>query len=251
MDILNFTLTILGVAGFIVAASGLIISIRGHILSHPSSSSSPHNESAFVGCLITVAIVLIGFFSIGYGFYYFNPQNIYSRNTFGVPILADALSTQDNYRWMVGQECYFSDGAFHVLQTQSKFSMVCLAQATNFRNFAFQAEMSINHGGGGILFRAYSYENLYSYFLYQDGYYRLELDKNNTTLKNLSEGKVAINSDQFNLLSVIAIGNSIYLYINRQFVALVNDDSFAYGEIGVTASSNSDVVFENAQVWEL
>jgi hypothetical protein len=55
-------------------------------------------------------------------------------------------------------------------------------------------------------------------------------------------------------LTVIAQGNNIYLYINKQFVGSASDGTYGSGEIGFFASDTNnatDVAFSNARVWAL
>ena len=61
--------------------------------------------------------------------------------------------------------------------------------------------------------------------------------------------------NQQNTLTVIARGNSIYLYINKQYVTTLTDSSSTIGAIGMLAGSSaggtSNVTYSDAQVWTL
>jgi len=58
-----------------------------------------------------------------------------------------------------------------------------------------------------------------------------------------------------NLLTVIARGNTIYLYANRQYLASVNDSTSSIGGIGVfgenTLGGPVDIAYSDIQVWQL
>ncbi|MBO0783555.1 MAG: hypothetical protein J2P37_32485, partial [Ktedonobacteraceae bacterium] len=67
----------------------------------------------------------------------------------------------------------------------------------------------------------------------------------------------AINTglNQSNLLTVIVRGNTIYLYINQQYLTSVNDDVSSIGQIGVAGTNTRggpvDVTFSELQLWKL
>jgi hypothetical protein len=56
------------------------------------------------------------------------------------------------------------------------------------------------------------------------------------------------------VLGVVARGNTLRLYINKQQVASVTNSTYASGQLGVIAYNTGqsvDVAFTNAQVWTL
>ena len=61
--------------------------------------------------------------------------------------------------------------------------------------------------------------------------------------------------DQSNLLAVVAQNNSIYIYINQQYIAGVSDSTYRTGHIGVFGGNYTqapaDVAFSHLQVWKL
>lgn len=191
-------------------------------------------------------------------------QNFYNQSTSGTPALNSPLSYQDAANWEVytttdGGGCGFNGGALHSSVPSKGFYVACFARATNFSNFAFQVQMTILKGDeGGILFRAnpatYQYYFLivsrsgaYSLYLSKDKQHNLSIAGDNSTAIKTAAG-------QANLVTVIAKGGTIYLYINKQFVGSVNDSSFNAGQIGVLSSDNTnstDVAFNNAMVWRL
>ena len=189
-------------------------------------------------------------------------QNIYNQATSGAPILNDPLNGNNIYHWDVGNaslggSCGFKAGAYHVIEPNKSYYLTCLAESTNFSNFAFQVQVTIIQGDeGGLIFRA-SGAKLYSFGFNREGLFSLIVSKNNNPGKPLIYGpNSAINTglNQPNLLTVIARESTFYLYINKQFVDTVRDSSYHSGQIGVYAAYSThytDVAFNDAQVWQV
>ena len=63
--------------------------------------------------------------------------------------------------------------------------------------------------------------------------------------------------NQSNIVTVVVRGNAFYVYVNKQFIASANDDSYTSGSIGFMARSDNysnqatEAVFSNVQVWKL
>ena len=191
-------------------------------------------------------------------------QNFYNQSTSGTPALNSPLSYQDSANWEVyntvdGGGCGFTGGSFHSSVPSKGYYVACFARTTNFSNFAFQVQMTILKGDeGGILFRANPTSYQY-YFLIisRSGAYSLYLSKDkqhNLSIAGDNSAAIKTAVGQANLVTAIAKGGTIYLYINKQFVGSVNDSTFGAGQIGVLSSDNTnstDVAFNNAQVWKL
>ncbi|HEV2654261.1 MAG TPA: hypothetical protein VGT82_04855, partial [Ktedonobacteraceae bacterium] len=131
-------------------------------------------------------------------------------------------------------------------------------QASTFSNFAFQVQMTIVNGdGGGLVFRADdATSHFYLLRISQDGTFSLVVtsdSKNNTDLIDDTNPAVKTGT-KTNLVTIIAKGSNIYLYINKQFVDTTSDSSYNSGKIGVFADDTNaatDVAFANANVWAL
>lgn len=191
-------------------------------------------------------------------------QNLYTQSTSGVPVLSSSLARQTDSQWDVytaqdGGGCAFSNGALHASIIRTNFYVPCFAQATRFSNFAFEAQVMLLKGDmGGIIFRANPDTTMYYVFLIgHDGSLRLlasKDDRHSTTLINNKSSLIKTAYGQPNILTVIAQGNSLNLYINKQFAAHINDSTFASGAIGVVAEDSSnptDVAFNNVRVWKI
>ncbi len=193
-------------------------------------------------------------------------QNIYMQSTQGEPALNSPLTAPDNYNWDInnttdGGGCGFNAGTYHATLFSKNFYFPCFARTSNFSNFAFQVQMKINQGDeGGLVFRSNSNSSLAQFYLFsvnQNGSYRLDVSKDtthNTSLVADNSSAIKTGTGQTNLLTVVAKGSVMYLYINKQYVASASDSTYSSGMLGVFASdttANTDVSFTNAKVWKL
>ncbi len=192
-------------------------------------------------------------------------ENLLNQDTGGTPAFNDPLSdTSGNNGWdtNINQQgntgCQFNNGAYHALEAMGGYFQPCLAQASNFSNFAYQVTLIIDQGDqGGIIFRANNAKA--QYYLFRvgiDGSYTLERYMNNqvTTLSSGFSIAIATGLGQSNTLAVIANKNKISLFANSTYIASVTDSTLTSGQIGVVAldfTLPTDVEFSNAQVWPL
>lgn len=74
----------------------------------------------------------------------------------GTLALSDSLNGSNNqYNWDTTSGCNFSNGAYQVGNFQESLSNFCFASSSNFSNFAFEVDMTINKSDcGGMVFRA-------------------------------------------------------------------------------------------------
>jgi hypothetical protein len=190
-------------------------------------------------------------------------QNIYTQSTRGMPIFNDPLTYNAN-NWTVaaangGGGCSFTGGVYHSAVQQKGYYLPCIAQNTSFSNFAFQVTLTILKGDeGGIIFRADNVNSKgYLFSIKNDGSFTIFLTSDNSHSTNLDFGpSPAIHTglNKSNMLTVVARGSQLYLYINRQYVTSVTDHTYTSGQIGVFSADDSaptDVAFTNAQVWRL
>jgi len=183
-------------------------------------------------------------------------------------VMADPLLAQDSYAWDQNDQCFFSEGAYHIIVPKTSFVSECFAQkAPLFSNFALQVDMTIRQGGsGGLLFRA---ENTDAHDT-NAVVYRVPIDDNGSYNFYLGEdlpcngppvGKDWCRSSQNafhrtlgkkNTITIIALGNTIYLYSNGQFVDSARNTSNATGHIGLFANAyhnTVEVLFSTFKVW--
>jgi Domain of Unknown Function (DUF1080) len=191
-------------------------------------------------------------------------QNLYTTATSGNPALNDPLTGNDANNWdedtaVGGGGCAFSGGAYHATMPQKGFYFACFAQAATYTNFAYQVQVKIINGDdGGIVFRGDSASyKFYRFYINHNGSYCIDLAQDINHVKPLfcnPSSVINTNFNQSNLLTVIAQGSNIYLYVNKQYVASLNDKTYSSGKIGVFVGDETnatDVAFNNAQLWIL
>lgn len=192
-------------------------------------------------------------------------QNIYDQATNGNPAVTDSLANNSPLNWNQYDSasnggCIFTGGMYHVKELDTGYFQPCFAQSSNFSNFTFQVQMTILSGEyGGLIFRADSQNT--KFYLLQIGTassYELFTYLNNsgsnskTLLTSYSSAIKGLN--QPNLLTLIARGNQLTLFVNKQYVDTVSDSSYKTGQIGFVAydrTISSDVAFSNLQIWKL
>jgi serine/threonine protein kinase len=187
---------------------------------------------------------------------YPNPYSPYGGTLTHFDPLSD--NSQGN-SWDQGGNCTFTGGAYHASESQKGYFNACIAQNTSFSNFVYEAQMTIISGDcGALIFRADGSNGKYYYFrICQDGTYALiRYDSFNSTgqlLQSDSSPAFTTGLNQSNVIAVVAIGDTIDLYVNHQkLLPSVNDSSYSQGQIGVAADSPSnptEVVFSNVRVW--
>ncbi len=189
----------------------------------------------------------------------------YTSDTSSSATLTDPLSdNSNNNNWDTSNGtkasgCAFNASTYHVIERQKGSFQPCLATTTNFSDFLYEVQMTVDTGTqGGIVFRADGSQN--SFYIFRigiDGSYFLDLYKNATTASTLLTGYSAAITPglgQQNTVAVIAVQNTLDLYVNQQYVTSVTDSSLSSGEIGVASYDESvptEIEFSNAQVWDL
>src|SRR5260370_41536450 len=107
---------------------------------------------------------------------------------------------------------------------------------------------------GYFIFRADSSKNQYYLFrIGADGSYALDLYGGTTQATTLNNGlslTIATGAGQSNQVAVIANKNTLYLFINRQFITSIKDTTFRSRQISVVALDNTtptQATFNNPQ----
>lgn len=188
-------------------------------------------------------------------------QDQYTQITSGTPALTDALSAPDTNNWDTGDGCTFTNGAYHVSEATKGFFLYCTAESTNFDNFAYQVQMTIIKGDyGGVTFRENRAKSqFYILRIGQDGSYSLYYYPDNTAqasrlLIDGTSNLIKTGANQSNLITVIARGSTINLYVNNSYLTNVSDSSLTSGQIGVIADDTAnpaEVVYSQVKVWKL
>jgi hypothetical protein len=186
------------------------------------------------------------------------PQELYARTTRGIPVIDDPLTSPNGSIWYhyntANNSCAFLGGAYHIKISLQGGNNICFAINSHFNNLAFQVQMTIIKGdAGGLLFHIG--QGFYLFLVDQNGSYGLYVESG--ALGLLASGdSSAINSglNRSNLLTLVAFDGYIYLYVNKQPVRRVFDSTFSSGQIALfagSATSSTDVAFNNVQVWNI
>ena len=183
-------------------------------------------------------------------------------------VLNDPLtdsSHSSQYGWDdSGSHCFFSAGSYHAFSDKSNTFYTCAATRENFTNFTLQVQMTIKTGGtaaeGGLIFRG-NENNAQFYVLFIDtrGNYELDISVNSDGAndRTLQKGTVAgfhSGLNQVHTLAVVANGPQITLYVDQNKVTEATDSTYSGGQIGFIGTygtSNADVAYNNAKVWQL
>jgi hypothetical protein len=184
--------------------------------------------------------------------------------TGGSIALNDSLRDNSNgYFWGRGSDsygtCEFAGGAYQVSSISQGNSHWCTTSTTNFSNFTYEVTLTLIQGDcGGIIFRGNDTNDTgYSFWVCQDGTYALDLYTSNTQFTILTSGSSSVINTglgQSNVIAVVANGNILDLYVNKQRIDSIGDSTYNHGQIGVDAFSSSnttEVMFSNARVWTL
>lgn len=189
----------------------------------------------------------------------------------GKLVLSDPLNNNsqghgwDMYAQPGNNSCQFVGGTYQsaaqFVDTGRTIANDCIAENTNFNNFAFQADVTIVNGScGGIVFRANSKtSNLYDFFTCTgSGYWGLRTSAFGNFDANIINGHspaIHPTTGQTNLLAVVAVGQTITLYANGQVLTTVTSGIFSSGQIGLEASGNAGdmniATFRNVEVWTM
>lgn len=192
-------------------------------------------------------------------------QALYTQATGGTPALNDSMSSQSGSQWeeltsSVSGTCSFSGGSYHAVMPTTNYFQPCFATAQSFGNFAYQVNMSIVRGDeGGIIFRANEASSTFYLFrIDSTGTYDLYLYKNNQASQAQSllsgQSSLILPGTRGNEITLIAQGSNLSLYINKQYLASVTDNTYNTGIIGVFGedkTQTTDVAFSNIKVWIL
>jgi len=192
-----------------------------------------------------------------------DPQAIYTQVTTKVPVVTDAFTNKTSSNWAPAStgSCTVSGNSLHVTAPQGN-NVLCASTTLSVSNFACQVQITLTQGDTvGLLFRANpTSKKSYVIELTSQGTYLLGTGQSGTsTFKILAEGiSSTINggSGQANLLTIIALGSILYLYVNKQFIISTSDPSSSSGLVGVASGGTLtniavDATFSHFQVWKL
>jgi eukaryotic-like serine/threonine-protein kinase len=179
----------------------------------------------------------------------------------GTLVMNDSLHDNSRgYQWdEKSASCRFRKDGYHTSTVVNNYNLFCTAYATDFSNFAYEAEMTILKGdSGGLMLRADPDKAEYYYFrIDQTGYFLFIAFTGHTSGAVLAEGTTSALHKGIghpNLIGIVAQGDHFTLYVNHQQVKTVTNSTFNHGQIGVVVfdyNSPAEVVFTDAKVWTL
>lgn len=205
----------------------------------------------------------------------------YNANPYGGTLVMNdpLVDNSQGHQWReyndtsLGNSCQFTNNAYHMVMI-GNYGGSCLADATNFSNFAFQVQMTFfkygqHFSGGGLVFRGNSATSQYYVLkIFESGQYTFYSCSSKTDCSHGIAGYPAASTiqsfhlglHQTNTIAVVAKGNTFTFYANGQpFAGPITDTTYTQGVIGFYAEGGSeggagataDVAYSNAKVWQL
>ncbi len=177
----------------------------------------------------------------------------------GTLVLNDPLRNQSK-GWdehpvdTIGAACQLAQDGYHVSEQQ--IYIIGCFNTMQFSNFTFEVRMKVVKGDcGGIVFD-HTDSSDYHFEACQDGTYSFVRYDSSvpTTLLSGQSAPITQGLNQDNLIAVVAIGNKIDLYVNRQTIGSVSDSKYQQGIIGLLAhyyNSPVEIVYSDVKAWTL
>ncbi|GLV58821.1 hypothetical protein KDH_56510 [Dictyobacter sp. S3.2.2.5] len=194
-----------------------------------------------------------------------DPQTLYQQAIVRKPLLTDKLAAQDSYDWEpvntnASGKCTFTGQALHATSVQGNQAVLCLEQALQFDNIAFQAQVTIRQGDtAGLVIRSNKTgEQLYLFGITTTGRYLLASAQKKTgeQTKVIAGGlspAIQQGLNQPNQLTIIARQQTLYLYVNGQYLTKVNDATASKGQVGFFSGDSQhnvpEAAFNQSHVW--
>ncbi len=195
-----------------------------------------------------------------------DPQVLYTQATGRVAISNDPLTMQSDNNWETVNSpgsCGFDGNTLHAENISKDVrATMCIANATKYKNIAFQAQITPIKGDTyGLIVRADSKGHLlYLFSVTSTGMYTLAVtDGQNGTLAHILAGgtssAIKRGQNQSNQLTIIARDSTLYLYVNQKFLTKVNDTTATNGSVGLFVGNSqgdvSEARFANAKMWSV
>ena len=195
-----------------------------------------------------------------------DPQALYTQAISRVAMSSDPLSAQSDNDWETVNSpgnCSFDGNTLHAVNSSADArATMCMANATKYKNIAFQAQLvAIKGDTDGLIVRADSKgQQMYLFSITTTGMYTLAVTNGqNGTLAHVLTGgtspAIKQGQNQTNQLTLIARDTTLYLYVNQKFVTKVNDTTATSGSVGLFAGNSqgdvSEARFTNAKMWSV
>ncbi len=189
-----------------------------------------------------------------------SPQMLYTHVTSTTPALIDPL-THNDMLFLTGDSCptYTTSGLSLSASSHNSGPLSCSSPTGVLNNFALQVKMIIVRGDeGGLLFRidTQNSQDFCMFSIDTGGAFNVATTGNPLiTLLHRPDPAIKVGYGQANVLTVIALGQTVLLYANDHYLGQVTNANIpTKGNIGLVAFDLLDpttVVFSNLRVWEL
>ncbi len=195
-----------------------------------------------------------------------DPQALYTQAIGREAMSSDPLSAQSDNDWETVNSpgsCSFDGNTLHAVNSSADArATMCLANATKYKNVAFQAQIVVLKGDtDGLIMRADNKgQQMYLFSITTTGMYTLAVTNGqNGSLAHILAGgtnpAIKQGQNQTNQLTLIARDNTLYLYVNQKFVTKVSDTTAASGSVGLFVGNSqgdvSEARFTNAKMWSV
>ena len=175
----------------------------------------------------------------------------------------DSLTSSGDSKWDASSACKPGSDGYQVSVAQLGNFQWCRQLSSNYSDFAFQVNMTIQSGDcGGMVFREVDTNNFYTVMVCADGTYDLGLFQNgkpvwaNALTQRPVNAAIHKGLAQQNIVAIVVQGNTFNLYVNgfatRVDTFTDSNNTFSQGSIALLASdftNPTSVVYTNAVVW--
>ncbi len=175
----------------------------------------------------------------------------------------DPFTSSSDSQWSASSACKPGSNGYQVSIAQVGYYQACRQLSSQYSDFAFQVNMTIQSGDcGGMVFREVDNNNFYVMMVCADGTYDAGLFKNGNAnwatalTQRTSSPAIHQGPGQQNIIAIVVQGNTFNLYVNgfSKNVDTFTDGSntFSQGSIALLASdftNPTSVVYTNAVVW--
>jgi len=156
----------------------------------------------------------------------------------------------------IGSKCQFAQDGYHASTSKIATTSICMNSDIDKSDFTVEVQMKIIQGDcGGMLLRSDEPKD-YQFSVCRDGTYSFSKFTDYTQWKELSTSSspaITVGVNQVNVIAVVANKSTFDLYVNKQKIGAVHDDSYSHGQIALLAVSNTmdatEVVYNYAKVW--
>ena len=231
-------------------------------------NQTPKKKRRWVSFILIALVVVVGasiFVLYQNSVNQTNAHNAYlaSLSSGGTLAFSDPLREESGSQWSTSSDigtCQFTAGTYRI-QTQGKIWMMCGTNQGSYSNFAFEVQMTLYQGCGGIFFRFSGRQQLYYFQICTDGTYDMSRYDNDGASQELSYGLSSVLHNvqgQSIPIAVKASGSLLTFYANEQQVSQIQDNVQGYtsGGLGLGTRRDNfghagDVAYTHARLWTL